>query len=84
MSTITIRYFAAARAAASGVRQEEFQAASPAQALELAAATHGPELARVIGISSYLLDGVSLLQEDTGQPVTGNAVLDVMPPFAGG
>ena len=84
MVAVTIRYFAAARAAAAGVRQEELLASSPAHAFELASATHGEELARVIGISSYLLDGVSLTGEALHAPLTAPAVLDVMPPFAGG
>ena len=84
MVAVTIRYFAAARAAAAGVRQEEVMASSPAHAFELASASHGAELARVIGISSYLLDGVSLTGDAIQAPFTAPAVLDVMPPFAGG
>ena len=84
MVPVTVRYFAAARAAASGTRQEVIEATTPAQAFELAAQAHGAELARVIGISSYLLDGVSLVKEDSTLPLAAPATLDIMPPFAGG
>ncbi|XBH22764.1 MoaD/ThiS family protein [Jonesiaceae bacterium BS-20] len=84
MFAVTVRYFAAARAAAGGTRQEVIEAATPAQAFELAAQTHGSELARIIGISSYLLDGVSLAKEDSAQQLSAPVTLDIMPPFAGG
>lgn len=84
MVPITVRYFAAARAAAGGTRTEVIEAATPASAFELAAQRHGPELARIISISSYLLNGVSLDKEASTQPLSAPATLDIMPPFAGG
>lgn len=84
MATVTVRYFAAARAAAGGLDQETVEADTPESAFAALVDTHGPELARVVGISSYLLDGVSLSREALGERVVGAVRIDVLPPFAGG
>ena len=78
-TTITVRYFAAARAAA-GVEVEKIQVASAATVADLldaVRAAHGPELARVLAVCS---DCERLI----GAPVAGATSLDVLPPFAGG
>ena len=83
-TTITVRYFAAARAAA-GVEVEKIQVASAAtiaDLLDAMRAAHGPELARVLARCSYLLDEVAV--RDHGVPVANATSLDVLPPFAGG
>jgi molybdopterin synthase sulfur carrier subunit len=83
-TTITVRYFAAARAAA-GVEVEKIQVASAATVADLldaVRAAHGPELARVLARCSYLLDEVAV--RDHGASVAGATSLDVLPPFAGG
>ncbi|GAB3132202.1 MoaD/ThiS family protein [Tsukamurella serpentis] len=77
-----IRYFAAARAAA-GTPQENLEVpdgASVAQIAELLVARH-PALRPLLPRCGYLLDEVAV--RDTAAPATG-AVLDVLPPFAGG
>jgi molybdopterin converting factor small subunit len=89
--TATVRYFAAARAAA-GVNQEMITVTVPAAAvdgsgtvgevLEAVAVRHGPVLARVLQRCSYLLDEVAVHGLDT--PLRDGQVLDVLPPFAGG
>ena len=86
VSTVTIRYFAAARAAA-GVVQEELVLGPAAEysvgdVLDAAVDLHGPGLARVLARCSYLLDEVAVHGRPT--PVTGGQVVDVLPPFAGG
>jgi molybdopterin converting factor small subunit len=79
---VTVRYFAAARAAAT-VEEERVTAAPTVGAvLEVARAAHGPELDRVLSRCSYLLDGIAVHGPDT--TVVDGAVLDVLPPFAGG
>jgi sulfur-carrier protein len=83
-TTVVVRYFAAARAAA-GVETEKIQlgaGATVATLLATIAADHGPELAKVLERCSYLLDEVAVRDRDTelGQDPT----LDVLPPFAGG
>ena len=83
-TTITVRYFAAARAAAR-VEVDKVQVASSSTVADLLAAIraeHGPELARVLARCSYLLDEVAV--RDHGAPVAGAISLDVLPPFAGG
>jgi sulfur-carrier protein len=75
---ITVRYFAGARAAA-GVSQ-----ASVAGGMSIAelTVTAGPELAKVLSASSFLVNGVSWRDRDAALP--DGCTLDVLPPFAGG
>jgi sulfur-carrier protein len=83
-TTITVRYFAAARAAA-GVEADKVQvpsAATVADLLDAVRAGHGPELTRVLARCSYLLDEVAV--RDHGAPIGEATTLDVLPPFAGG
>jgi sulfur-carrier protein len=83
-TTITVRYFAAARSAA-GLEVEKVQVSSTATVAELLdaiRAEHRPELARVMARCSYLLDEVAV--RDLNAPVAHATSLDVLPPFAGG
>jgi sulfur-carrier protein len=83
-TTITVRYFAAARAAA-GVEADKVQVpstATVADLLDVVRGEHGPELARVLARCSYLLDEVAVRDHDV--PVSNATSLDVLPPFAGG
>ena len=83
-STITVRYFAAARAAA-GVEVDKVQVpstATVADLLDALRAEHGPELRRVLERCSYLLDEVAV--RDHTAPLDDATTLDVLPPFAGG
>jgi molybdopterin synthase sulfur carrier subunit len=82
-SMITIRYFAGARAAA-GTESEQL-AVGAGTALETVvdqlSERHGPALARVLEASSFLIDEVA---GDRRRIVPAGAVVDVLPPFAGG
>ena len=91
---VTVRYFAAARAAA-GVSEETLSPpAAPAgtdkpemvstvgSVVAMIAARHGSGLVRVLARCSYLLDEVAVHGPST--PVRDGQVLDVLPPFAGG
>jgi sulfur-carrier protein len=83
-ATVTIRYFAAARAAA-GVETEPLalpDGATVDAVLTAIRARHGAELARVLDRCSFLLDEVAVRDRATVVP-TG-ATVDVLPPFAGG
>jgi molybdopterin synthase sulfur carrier subunit len=83
-ATTTIRYFAAARAAA-GVDSEPLElpdGATVADALAAIRERHGAELARVLDRCSFLLDEVAV--RDRSAVVPAGATLDVLPPFAGG
>lgn len=88
---VTVRYFAAARAAA-GVPEETVPVptvtgpgTAPLTSVGVVVATAGerrPDLGRVLLRCSYLLDEVAVHGPDT--PVRAGQVLDVLPPFAGG
>ena len=77
---ITMRYWAAARDAA-GVVEEQLVAASLEDALATVRARHGAELDRVLARCSFLVDGV---QARGSIPLPDGAVVEVLPPFAGG
>ena len=83
---VTVRYWAAAKHAA-GVAEESVTAGTLAEVLTQVRARHAatPELAAVLARSSFLVDG-----EQTGRGPSGDlrlrdgAVVEVLPPFAGG
>ena len=82
--TLTVRYFAAA-AAAAGVEEERLDVTAPATirgVLDGRAQRFGPEFATVLQRCSYLLDEIAV--HDLGSPLHDGAQLDVLPPFAGG
>ena len=81
--TITVRYFAAARAAA-GSDSEQLNVRSGATVSELVdrLGDRSQELARVLSRCSYLCDGVAV--RDQAQPLQAGNTIDVLPPFAGG
>ncbi len=76
-----VNYFAAARAAA-GADTETVQAGSLAELIADVSERHGPGLAKVLGVCSFLVDGVRRSDHDAALP-HGSSV-DVLPPFAGG
>ncbi len=78
---VTVRYFAGARAAA-GVDEDRVEAATVGEALAAAAAAHPGDLARIVGISSFLLDGAAVTNREAA--LGPDARIDVLPPFAGG
>lgn len=82
-SGVTVRYFAAAKAAA-GTTQETRPLPEPATLEKLVddlRQLHGKELESVLARCSFLLDEVSARH---ASPVTPGSVVDVLPPFAGG
>ena len=83
VDTITVRYFAAARAAA-GSDSEQLTVRSGATVGELVDTLGGRsgELARVLDRCSFLCDGVAV--RDQAQPLRAGNTIDVLPPFAGG
>lgn len=80
--SVLVRFFAGA-AAAAGVEEEEVivPAGATVASLVAALAVRGPELARVLAASSFLVEAVSARPEDA---LADGATLDVLPPFAGG
>jgi molybdopterin converting factor small subunit len=83
--SVTVRYWAAAKAAA-GMPEESLDAAGTlASLLDVVRAAHGEELATVLARCSYLVDEVSPGRAAHADVVVvDGAVVDVLPPFAGG
>ncbi|MGZ4540116.1 MAG: MoaD/ThiS family protein [Blastococcus sp.] len=79
--SVTVRYFAGARAA-SGVDTETRSAARLDELVGQIVAAHGPKLERVLTACSFLVDGTST--RDRALQLAPGAVVDVLPPFAGG
>jgi molybdopterin converting factor small subunit len=81
---VTVRYFAAARAAA-GIEAEAVDVPPGATVdilLKTVRGAHGDGLARVLDRCSFLLDEVAVRDRDAA--LHDGATLDVLPPFAGG
>jgi molybdopterin converting factor small subunit len=78
---ILVRYFAGARAAA-GVPEEKIVAPTLDALISAVGEAHGDRLARVLSGCSFLVDG--LVCRDRSAPLSPDAVVDVLPPFAGG
>jgi molybdopterin converting factor small subunit len=79
--TITVRYFAGARAAV-GVDTETRDAGSLDELVGQIVDAHGERLERVLTACSFLVDGTST--RDRTLVLAPGAVVDVLPPFAGG
>jgi molybdopterin converting factor small subunit len=80
---VTVRYFAAARAAAG--RESEalrLPTGSTVRALVGELSDRSADLARVLARCSYLCDGFAV--RDTDLELQNAQTVDVLPPFAGG
>ena len=83
---VTVRFFAAARAAA-GAESETVTLRSGATVAELVdgLAERNPRLSTVLSRCSYLCDGVAVRDDAaTVRPLRTGQTIDVLPPFAGG
>ncbi|MGW8374201.1 MoaD/ThiS family protein [Streptomyces sp. ODS28] len=86
MASGTIRYWAAAKAAA-GIAEERYEAMTLAEALDAARERHAarPEFARVLKRCSFLVDGEPAgTREHAAVRLTEGGTVEVLPPFAGG
>jgi sulfur-carrier protein len=86
MAIVTLRYWAAAKEAA-GVAEEKVTAGTLAEALAAAGGPAGPgdRLRTVLDRSSFLVDGQPAGARDRDQvSLADGAVVEVLPPFAGG
>lgn len=77
---VTVRYWAGAREAA-GVDSDVVDGCVTVGAVVDAVTTLHPALTRVAAVSSLLLDGRAAGRDE---PVADQAVVEVLPPFAGG
>ncbi|GAB3582039.1 MoaD/ThiS family protein [Calidifontibacter terrae] len=75
----TVRYWAGAKAAA-GVAEEAVEASSVGAAIALAVERH-PALSQVVPLCALLIDGRRV---DAATELPAQAVLEILPPFAGG
>jgi molybdopterin converting factor small subunit len=86
MARVIIRYWAAAKAAA-GVPEESVEAGTLGDALNAAVASRKPDgrLAEIIARSSFLVNADPVGRADRQSIVLDDgAVIEVLPPFAGG
>lgn len=79
MHEVTVRYWAAAQTAA-GTHEERITAVDLAQLRDAAVQAH-PELAPVLQVASFLLDGRRV---DGSAALPAGSTVEVLPPFAGG
>lgn len=84
VQTVEVRYFASARSAVGrDTDSVEIPAGTTVAGLAALLAEHnGPDFAKVAGRCSYLVDEVAA--RDVARPLPAGAVVDVLPPFAGG
>lgn len=85
-ASVTVRYWAAARAAA-GRREDQVPATTVAAALDLVRDLHAdePRFARVLSVCSLLLGDRPLGSSDLAAVLLVDGdVIEVLPPFAGG
>ncbi|MFD0902552.1 MoaD/ThiS family protein [Actinomadura sediminis] len=84
MAKGTIRYWAAAKAAA-GLAEEPYDAGTLAEALAAASAGRDGEFARVVARSSFLVNGDPVgTREPAAVELPEGGTVEVLPPFAGG
>jgi sulfur-carrier protein len=81
-TSLTVRYFAGARAAVRGISSEPAEATSLNDLIQLLTDRHGERLGLVLKSASFLVDGLSC--HDRHAPLPTDATVDVLPPFAGG
>jgi molybdopterin synthase sulfur carrier subunit len=80
----TVRYWAAARAAA-GTSCDDVDAATLAAALDDVRSRHGERLSTVLSVCAFVVDGEPVGARDhAAVPLAGAELVDVLPPFAGG
>jgi sulfur-carrier protein len=79
--SVTVRYFAGARAAV-GVDTEDREAATLDELVGQLVDAHGQRLERVLTACSFLIDGTTT--RDRTAALSPGSVVDVLPPFAGG
>jgi sulfur-carrier protein len=77
---VTVRYWAGARAVAGVDSDLVTGCATVREAVAAVTALH-PDLARVADVSTLLLDGRAATRDE---PLRPGALLEVLPPFAGG
>jgi molybdopterin synthase sulfur carrier subunit len=84
MVTVSLHYWAGAKAAA-GVERESVEAATMAEALAVVGRQRtDPRFARILNVSSILVNNRVLRADDLTRQLTDSVEAEVLPPFAGG
>lgn len=84
VADVTVRYWAAAREAA-GVTEERLAADTLAALIASATQRHGDQLAAVLSLCSFLIDEEPAGRRDPATlQLRPGAVVEALPPFAGG
>ena len=86
MAKVTVRYWAAAKEAA-GIAEEALEAGNLAELIAAASARRGqdPRFSAVLARSSFLVDGAPAGTRAAADVLLPDgAVIEVLPPFAGG
>lgn len=84
MTVGTIRYWAAAKAAA-GVAEERYAAATLAEALAAARAARDARFAAVLDRCAFVVDGAPVgARPHASVTLQDGGTVEVLPPFAGG
>jgi molybdopterin converting factor small subunit len=78
---VTVRYWAGARSA-TGRAEEAVEAETIGDLLTLVASRH--DIERVVAVCSLLVDGVSVRRDESDRQLPAGAIVDLLPPFAGG
>ena len=79
-----MQYWAAARDAA-GCSREQLTGETLEDVIAAAGRLHGERLSTLLGICSFLIDGSPAKRADAGSVrLESGAVIEVLPPFAGG
>ena len=80
---VTVRFFAAARAAAgTDAESVPLEAGTTLEDIVDELCCRSDELARVLQMCSFLCDGIAV--RDRGIALSAGQMVDVLPPFAGG
>ncbi|MGO1561480.1 hypothetical protein CZ771_04985 [Actinomycetales bacterium JB111] len=83
-TTVTVRFFAGAAQAAGGARREVTVAATEATLADVTSAIADDAdeaLAKVLAVATWLVGGARAAADT---PIPAGAVVDCLPPFAGG
>lgn len=84
MATVSLHYWAGARAAA-GLAEEAVEATSVAEALRVVSSRRADaHFDRVVKASAVLIDGLAAHSDDLDQHLIHPVRVEILPPFAGG
>lgn len=81
---VTVRLYAAARAAAGGQAQQRSTATSLYQLVDELTERHGTHLRRVLDQCTFAVEGTAFRLADGDRALRAGSTVDVLPPFAGG